>query len=59
MTQRGVIILDDADRPAYAAEAERLVASGFKRLDFEGLKPAGIRSYSTAIFYRPGNVLGL
>ena len=59
LAQRGVIVLDDADRPAYAAEAERLVASGFKRLDFEGLKPAGIRSYSTAIFYRPGNVLGL
>jgi hypothetical protein len=33
--------------------------AGFKRLDFEGLKPAGIRSYSTAVFYRPGNALGL
>jgi len=59
LTPRGVIVLDDADRPAYADEAGHLVASGFKRLDCEGLKPAGIRSYSTAIFYRSGNVLGL
>lgn len=59
LSARGVIVLDDADRPSYAAEADRLVDAGFKRLDFEGLKPGGIRLYATAIFYRPGNVLGL
>jgi len=59
LSARGVILLDDADRQAYAAEAARLVALGFKRLDFEGLKPGGIRSYSTAVFYRPANVLGI
>ena len=59
LSARGVIVLDDADRPPYQAEASRLIALGFKRLDFEGLKPGGIRSYSTAVFYRPGNVLGI
>jgi hypothetical protein len=59
LSARGVIVLDDADRPTYAEEAARLVGLGFKRLDFEGLKPGGIRSYCTAVFYRPGNVLGI
>jgi hypothetical protein len=59
LSARGVIVLDDADRPPYQAEANRLITLGFKRLDFEGLKPGGIRSYATAVFYRPGNVLGI
>ena len=59
LSARGVILLDDADRPAYAEEGGRLCASGFKRLDFVGLKPAGINAYTTAVFYRPNNALGL
>jgi hypothetical protein len=58
-TQRGVIILDDAARPAYASAIEKVLDAGFKKLDFDGLKPGGIRAYRTTVFYRADNVLGL
>ena len=59
LTDRGVIVLDDAERPEYAAGVEHLLARSFRKLDFEGLKPGGIRAYRTSVFYRPGNALGI
>lgn len=59
LTERGVIILDDGDRPAYEGGAQYLRDTGFKRLDFDGLKPGGLRAYRTSVFYRSANVLGL
>jgi hypothetical protein len=59
LTAGGVILLDDAGRPRYAEAMAGLVARGFRRLDFDGLKPGGLRSYRTTVFYRDGNVLGI
>lgn len=53
----GVILLDDSSRPRYQAAIEGVMARGFRRIDFEGLKPGGIRAYRSTIFYRDGNVL--
>jgi len=59
LTDGGVILLDDADKEAYRQGIESLLDRGFRKLDFEGLKPGGIRAYRTTIFYRPENVLGI
>lgn len=59
LTERGVIVLDDGDRPAYEGGGQYLRDIGFKRLDFDGLKPGGLRAYRTSVFYRAANVFGL
>ena len=59
LSERGVIILDDADRPAYQDAINAVLARGFRKLDFESLKPGGLRAYRTSVLYRPDNVLGL
>lgn len=59
VTGKGVIVLDDAEREAYRPGIEHVLASGFRHLDFEGLKPGGIRAYRTSIYYRDNNCLGI
>lgn len=54
----GVIIWDDSDRIS-AADIAQLAASGFKKLEFEGLKPAGRGIERTAVFYKSENCLGI
>lgn len=55
----GVIVLDDSHRPCYRRSIDWLIGSGFKRLDFEGLKPGRISLYRTTIFYKSDNCLGI
>jgi hypothetical protein len=59
VSERGVILLDDATPEVHGPGMEHLTSRGFRRLDFEGLKPASIRAYRTSIFYRDGNCLGI
>ena len=59
LTDRGVVLLDDAARVAYQPAIGAMLARGFRKLDFEGLKPGGIRAYRTTIFYRSNNALGI
>ena len=59
VTGRGVVLLDDATPAVHGPGMEHLQRQGFRRLDFEGLKPASIRAYRTSIFYRDGNCLGI
>jgi hypothetical protein len=59
VTDRGVVLLDDATFEVHKPGMEYLARQGFRRLDFEGLKPASIRAYRTSIFYRDGNCLGI
>jgi len=59
VTERGVIVLDDAQRERYQSGTNFLLDRGFRKLDFEGLKPGGIRAYRTTIFYRDNNCLGI
>jgi hypothetical protein len=57
---RGVILLDDAQREAYRQSMADLIANeGFRKLDFEGLKPGAIGAYRTTVFYKGRNCLGL
>ena len=59
VTERGVVLLDDATPDVHGPGMAHLASKGFRRLDFEGLKPASIRAYRTSIFYRDGNCLGI
>ena len=55
----GVILWDNADRTEYGEGYRFLTEQGFKRLDFFGLGPINSRPWSTAVFYRAGNCLGV
>jgi hypothetical protein len=59
LTPRGVVIVDDSQRAPTHAGIEALCRHGFRRLDFEGLKPGSISGYRTTILYRDGNCLGI
>jgi spermidine synthase len=59
LSPRGVIILDDTQDGEYESATNKLQEGGYKRLDVKGLKPGGIRSYTTSVFYREENCLGL
>lgn len=59
LSYRGVIILDDTQDGEYESATNVLEESGYKRLDMKGLKPGSIRSYTTSLFYRATNCLGL
>ncbi len=59
LTDKGVIILDDSQFGPHARGTDFLVNQGFRKLDFEGLKPNSIRAYRTTVFYRADNCLGI
>ncbi len=59
LSSAGVIILDDSLRESYTEGMNRVVKQGFRKLDFLCLKPGGINSHQTTIFYRDDNCLGL
>ena len=59
LTDKGIIILDDSDFGPYAEGIDFLVGQGFRKLDFEGLKPNSVRAYRTSVFYRADNCLGI
>jgi hypothetical protein len=46
----GIVILDNSDRPAYAAIHARLASAGFARIDFSGM-PAGAGFFTTTSVY--------
>jgi hypothetical protein len=55
----GVVVWDNSDRPEYAEGYDFLRVHGYRRLDFEGMGPINTYSWSTSIFYREDNCLGL
>jgi hypothetical protein len=55
----GVIIWDNSERSEYAPAYVQLGERGFRRLDFTGYGPINGYEWSTSVFYRPKNVLGL
>lgn len=59
LTGRGVIVWDNSERDEYAGAYRLLVDQGFRRIDFEGLGPINSFPWTTSIFYRDGNCLGL
>jgi len=59
LKQDGFVILDNAERPQYNAGSGHLLQHGFKRVDFVGMGPVNLEAWSTAVFYREENCLGL
>lgn len=59
LKENGVIIWDNADRPAYAEGYKFLMDNGFKRLDFHGMGPINSKMWTTSIFYKSDNCLKL
>jgi hypothetical protein len=60
LSERGVVVWDDTGRAEYDEGLRAVVARGFSRVDFHGLKPCSRREHSTSILYRSGqNLLGL
>lgn len=55
----GVVIWDNADRDIYKDGYAFLSDRSFRRLDFHGHGPIWIKEWSTTIFYRDGNCLGI
>ena len=59
LTEKGVMILDDSKGEGWHSVIEQLQKKGFKKLDFEGLKPGRTRGYRTTIFYKTDNCMGV
>ena len=57
LSEAGVIVWDNSDREKYRQGYDFLKSNGFRRIDFWGIGPIGVREWATAIFYRPGNCL--
>lgn len=59
LSERGVVIFDDSHRQEYIAGLEFLEEKGFKSLSFKGIKPTGLGTMQTTVFYRNNNCLNL
>ena len=59
LTDAGVVILDDTHYAPFEEATDFLARAGFRKFDFEGLKPNSIRAYRTTIYYRSNNCLGI
>ncbi len=59
LSPRGVILLDNSDRPQYAPGIEHLREHGFRQLPLRGMAPIIDHVTETSLLYRPGNVLDL
>lgn len=59
LTEGGVIVFDNSDREGYREGYDHLAGAGFRRIDFRGLGPLGVHPWTTSVFYRPDNCLGI
>ncbi len=59
LSSRGVVVLDDAQRPEYRTGIDWMTDRGFKHLSLEGLRPNGFEADRVSFFYRDGNCFGL
>lgn len=59
LSDDGVLLLDDSDRPEYADSFRLLQASGFHQLRIAGLKPTSPCRHETTLFYRHPNCFGI
>lgn len=55
----GVVVWDNSERARYRPGFDLLGAAGFRRLDFHGHGPINAREWTTTVFYRPDNCLGI
>lgn len=59
LTEAGVIVLDDSERPAYGDARHLLKMAGFRELSFSGISPGLFYAKATSVFYRTNNCLGI
>jgi hypothetical protein len=59
LKEDGIVLWDNSDRDEYRAGYEFLEQNGFRRIDFTGLGPLNVYQWTTSIFYRDRNCLGL
>jgi hypothetical protein len=59
LSARGVILLDDSERPEYVEGMVSMKKKGFLALTVEGLKPTGDGAVRTTIFYLEHNCLSI
>jgi hypothetical protein len=59
LSDDGIIVWDNSDRDKYNEGYDILKQNGFGRIDFWGIGPLNVREWSTAVFYRPLNCLGI
>lgn len=55
----GVIIWDNSNRTRYIEGYAWLKAHGWRDLVFHGMGPSSAQAWSTSVFYRDGNCLGI
>lgn len=59
LKESGVVIWDNSDRIQYQDGMLYLEKKGFKQITFYGHGPVSPKRWSTSVFYRPGNCLGI
>jgi hypothetical protein len=59
LTDDGVVIWDNSDRPEYRSGFDVLEGAGFRELPFSGFGPINEYLWTTSIFYRNDNCLGI
>jgi hypothetical protein len=59
LRERGVIIWDNANRDSYQEGYDFLASHGFRRIDFDSTGPIWVSAWTTTVFYREGNCLGI
>lgn len=59
LSNRGVLVLDDAEREFYQEARTFLIEKGFKELPFTGISPGLFYNKTTSVFYRETNCLGI
>ncbi|WP_345948720.1 FkbM family methyltransferase [Mucilaginibacter sp. PAMB04274] len=59
LSEHGVIVLDDSERPEYRDGINYLLDKGFKQIPFSGISPGLFYYKSTTVFYKVDNCLGI
>lgn len=59
LSENGVIILDDSERPEYKHGIEFVTGKGFRSLDFVGISPGYLYRKSTSLLYKDNNCLNI
>jgi hypothetical protein len=59
LSENGVIVLDDSERPDYKDGITYLLDRGFKQIAFSGISPGLFYYKTTTIFYKADNCLGI
>jgi hypothetical protein len=59
LSSKGVLVLDDSERPDYAEARTLLKNQGFKELSFSGISPGLFYLKATSVFYKTENCLDI